>query len=157
MRVRISIVLTAALLLVGCAGHARHVATVVDSSLYEALADTHYLEQQALCGQPSCAGVPEHPIAGWSHEQSVAFNKLLLPAVEGGRQFNALMATWTPGEPLPDEARATITGIRDALNAVVADFPDGSTKSQILASLGAAQAAALAALEVYLTVKGGGQ
>lgn len=138
-----------------CAGKARHTAVVADSALYEVLNSVHQAEQTALCGQPSCAGVPTAPtVPGWTEAKSQAFNKKLLPAVEGGRQFNRILATVKAGDPLPDAAKAVIQSVSDALAAVTSDFPDGTTKTALLANIGKAQSLILAALQAVLSVKG---
>lgn len=139
----------------GCSASTRHVAVVADQTAYEALNDTHALEQTALCGLPSCAGssVVEHT-PGWTLAKSQAFNQKLLPAVRGGQQFNALLAAWTPGTPVPAAITEAVTGIGNALGAVAKDFPPSPTRDQILAHLGSAQAIILNAFNLVLVVKG---
>lgn len=139
----------------GCCSHPRHVATVADTALYEVLSDVHAAEQTALCGKASCAGVAPAPtVPGWTQAKSTAFNKKLLPAVEGGRQLNIVLAAWTPGQPLPAQATALIQSLSASLAAVTADFPDGTTKSAILGNIGKAQAIVLNILSLALQVKG---
>lgn len=141
----------------GCGATPRHIATVADNGLYEALNDAHALEQAALCGRPSCAGVPAMPVAGWSLDKSRTFNRRLLPAVDGGLQFNALLASWKPGDPVPQKVHDLIAGMAGSLAYIAADFPDGTTKTSILAKIGTAEALALQAFDLVLAVKGGGR
>jgi len=139
---------------VACA-HPRHAAVIGDAALYEALADVHAIEQRALCGQSSCAGVAVAPaVPGWTLEKSQAFNAKLLPAVEAGRQFNQVLATWQPGQPAPAQLHTEITAIGDALQTVAASFPDGVTKQQLISKIATAQAIVLQALDIFLSVKG---
>lgn len=138
-----------------CSNSTRHVAVVVDTGLYEVLADTHAIEQQALCGLPSCATSSKvEALPGWTKAKSQQFNKDLLPAVEAGRQFNRLLATWKPGDPLPRQVVDTVNGLASALTAITTDFPDGSTKTQILGDIAKAQSIIINAFSVYLTLKG---
>jgi hypothetical protein len=140
---------------VACSASTRHLAVVADQTAFEALNDTHTFEQTALCGLPSCAGSPvvEHE-KGWTLAKSQAFNTKLLPAVRAGQQFNQLLAGWKPGTPVPQAITAAVSSIGDALGAVVKDFPPGSTRTTILASLGTAQALVLNAFNLVLVVKG---
>ena len=147
------LLLLALIWLPGCAS-ARHTAVVVDSSLYEALNDAHSLEQQTLCGVPSCANVAARVTPSWTDAKSQAFNRALLPAVEGGKQFNLLLSAWKPGQPMPQGIHDLITGIASSLTQVAKDFPEGTTKSKVLADIATAQSAALTALDLYLAVKG---
>lgn len=140
---------------VACNGSLRHTAVSVDTSLYEALNNAHILEQQALCGQSTCANTLARVTQGWTDAKSQTFNKALLPAVEGGRQFNALLAAWKPGTPMPREIHDLITSLSYALTQVAGDFPEGSTKTAVIADIAKAQSAALSALDLYLAVKGG--
>lgn len=148
------LIIVALISTVGCAS-ARHTAVVADATLYEALNDAHALEQTTLCGVPSCANVAARVTPGWTDAKSQAFNKALLPAVDGGRQFNALLATWKPGQPMPAQIHDLITGMTAALTQVATDFPDGTTKTKVLTDIAQAQSVALTALDVYLSVKGG--
>lgn len=134
--------------------HPKHVAVVADTALYEALSDIHQLEQRALCGRPSCAGIPEVPISGWSHDESVAFNKTLLPAVDAGLEFNEILATWTPGQPAPERLRATMLAISGALQRILADFPAGTTRDGILAAIAQAERIIIDALNAYIEMRG---
>lgn len=145
--------LACVVVVVGCA-HPRHVAVVADVALYEALSDAHQIEQRALCGQPSCAGVPSSPIPGWSEAKSQAFNRQLLPAVDGGRQFNRLLAAWKPGTPAPAQLQGLITGLAQSLSSITSDFPDGTTKAAILSDISRAQTLLLDALATWIAVKG---
>lgn len=143
------------LFVLGCGDKTRHVVVAADSALFEVLNAVHGTEQIALCGQPSCAGVVTAPTApGWTDAKSQAFNLKLLPAVEGGRQLNRVLAAIKPGDPLPPQVQQIITSVIDALAAVTADFPDGTTKTALLANLGKAQSILLAALQAVLSVKG---
>ena len=139
----------------GACAHPRHVAVVADAALFEVLNDAHAQEQLALCGQPSCRGIATAPtVVGWTDVKSQTFNQKLLPAVEAGRQFNAALAAWKPGAPMPEQIKTTITSIGDALAAVTADFPDGTKKTRILADIGKAQQLILNAVSTFLAVKG---
>jgi hypothetical protein len=131
--------------------HARHTAVVVDVALYESLASLHAAEQTALCGLPSCAGsTQEQFVRGWTLAKSQAFNAKLLPAVEGGRQFNRMLSEWQPGTPMPAGLSPIIVSLSASLTAVTEDFPDGTTKTAVLANIGAAQAMILNALSLAL-------
>ena len=151
MRTRLLLVL---LFCAGCA-HPRHVAVVTDTAIYEMLNDAHAIEQRALCGQASCAGIPPMPMPGWSTAKSVTFNRALLPAVDGGRQFNAVLATWKPGQPMPSKLHDLINGLSASLAQVASDFPDGTTKTAIVTGIGQAQSLILTAIDAYFTIKGG--
>lgn len=140
---------------VGCA-HPRHTAVTIDAGLYTVLNAVHEGEQRALCGQPSCAGVVARVTDGWTDAKSQNFNKQLLPAVESGREFNTVLATWNQNQPVPARVHDLITGLTASLATVTSDFPDGTTKTAILANLAKAQSIALTALDLVLTVKGGG-
>ncbi len=149
------ILIAAALAASMACAHPRHAAVIGDAALYEALADVHAIEQRALCGQPSCAGVAVAPtVPGWTLEKSRAFNVKLLPAVEAGRQFTQVLATWQPGQPAPAQLHTEIAAIGDALQNVTAAFPDGVTKQQLLSRIAAAQAIVLQALDIFLSLKG---
>lgn len=153
-RFRLGLVLSILALTIACA-HPRHTAVVADTALYEVLNDVHQGEQVALCGKPSCAGAAAAPtVPGWTLEKSRAFNQKLLPAVEAGRQFNQALANWKAGQTMPDNIRQIIAALSAALQAVTADFPDGGTKSLILANIGKAQAIVLSALDIVLAAKG---
>ena len=142
----------------GCAAHAKHLAVVADTAIYEALSDVHIAEQRALCGLPSCAGSRAVEVApGWTAAKSRAFNATLLPAVEAGRQYNALIATWRPGTPVPAQVHDLIAALGAALTAITRDFPDGTTKAGILSRIGTVQALALQTLDLALTLKEGGR
>ena len=135
--------------------NARHVAVVADSAVFQILNDVHAAEQTALCGKPSCANVPVNPtVPGWTAAKSVTFNQKLLPAVDAGRQFNAVLKTWRPGTPVPQQITDLTNGIANAVTAVTADFPDSSTKSTLLAGLATAQKAVLDAITLYFSIKG---
>lgn len=139
----------------GCNGTLRHTAVAVDASLYEALNNAHVLEQQTLCGQSSCANTLARVTPGWTDAKSQTFNQAILPAVEAGKQFNALLATWKPGQPMPQAIHDLIRSLAYALTQVAGDFPEGSTKTAVIADIAKAQSVALTALDVYLSVKGG--
>ncbi len=139
-----------------CGATARHTAVVASGTAYEALADIHAYEQQALCGQPSCAGNSRvEAVPGWTAAKSQAFNQKLLPAVEAGRQYNQLLASWKSGQPVPQQVVAAVQGIGAALSAVTADFPAGTTRTTILADLATAQGIFISTFEIVLAVKGG--
>ena len=152
---RLSLVVALTALLAGCSASTRHLAVVADQTAYESLNDTHALEQTALCGRPSCAGsTVVEAQTGWTLAKSQAFNQKLLPAVRGGQQFNALLAAWQPGTPVPVAITEAVTSIGNALGAVTKDFPPGTTRDKILANLGSAQAIILNAFNLVLIVKG---
>lgn len=145
---------------VGCAPATQHVLVVLDQSLYETLTGVFQLEQTALCGKPDCYEVQPQggtllatPVPGWSLEKSRAFNRALLPAVEAGRQFNAVLAAWQPSTPLPPQVHTLIQAIATALLQVTADFPDGTTKTQILAKVSRAQTIILQVVDMILSVR----
>lgn len=140
-----------------CGKGARHALVVADSGLYEILSDVHQVEQTALCGFPSCAGHESAAptIQGWTLAKSQSFNQKLLPAVEGGRSFNALLKAWVPGTPMPAQIHQTIQGISQSLGAVTADFPDGATKAKILGNLAQATQIVINGVDLVLAVKGG--
>lgn len=154
-RTRLAVLVLVIVFASGCSASTRHLAVVADQTAYEALNDTHALEQTALCGLPSCAGstVVEHQ-KGWTLAKSQAFNTKLLPAVRGGQQFNILLAAWKPGTPVPAAITEAVTSIGSALGAVAQDFPPGTTRDAILANLGSAQAIFLNAFNLVLIVKG---
>lgn len=157
IRYRNALVALAVLATLSACAHPRHVAVVADSTLYETLNAVHGLEQQALCGQDSCAAAPVGTPArtpGWSAEKSKAFNTALLPAVSGGRALTQLLADWKPGQPVPARLHDLIVSLTTSLSRVTADFPDGTTKTAILAKLGQAQSIALQSLDLALTVGG---
>jgi hypothetical protein len=129
----------------------RHAAVVVDVALYQGLADLHAAEQTALCGQVSCADTPrEEFVKGWTLAKSQDFNRKLLPAVEAGRQFNKVLAAWQPGAPMPQGLSIVIVSVGDALAEVTKDFPEGTTKTAVLAQIGQVQGMILNALNLYL-------
>jgi hypothetical protein len=143
------------LTLSACSASARHVAVVADQTIFEVLNDIHAGEQTALCGLPSCAtSTKVETLAGWTLAKSQAFNKKLLPATEAGRQYNTLLANWTPGTPVPQEITALVSSLGQSLTAVVADFPAGSTKDTILKNISTAQGIVLSAFNLVLAVKG---
>jgi hypothetical protein len=133
----------------GCA-HPYHTATVADSAIYEVISDIHATEQVALCGKPTCAGVPPQPIDGWSVAKSEAFNKKLLPAAEAGRQLTIALLNWKPGRMLPVEIAQLIESVSEALTNVAYDFPDGSTKAKVLADLARVQQIVLSIMAVLV-------
>lgn len=141
----IGVLLTLTVGIAGCAGKARHTAVVADTALYEALNDIHTAEQAAL----------DIHLPGWTLEKSQAFNKKLLPAVEGGRQFNAALKTWKPGTPLPDAVKTEIGAIGDALTAVLADFPVSPQRDRLLDDVAKANLIALNTLRLVLEVQSG--
>lgn len=147
-------VLLIALTLSGCA-HPRHTAVVADTALFELLNETHAIEQTALCGRPSCAGVATAPtVPGWTDAKSQNFNKQLLPAVEAGRQFNTVIKAWDPSQPAPAEVRNLIHSLGDALAAVTADFPESPTKGKILANIGKGEQIVLNIIDLAVLAKG---
>jgi len=120
--------------LLSCAKH-RHVAVTVDAALYEMLAEVHSTEQMALCGAPSCVNRADTPIAGWSHDQSLAFNRALLPLAESGRQLNVRLENWQPDQKVPVEVVTLVNGLGQSLTSVLMSFPAGSTKEKLLVSI----------------------
>lgn len=144
--------LALSLVYASCAGKARHVAVVADTALYETLSDVHASEQVALCGQPSCAGEPDRPIAGWSKAKSLAFNQKLLPAVEAGRQYNRLLSQWQVGQPMPPQLAGLIRSLGDSLKDIAEYFPEGTSKTKIIGQIAAAQQIALSTLSAVLDV-----
>lgn len=153
-RLLIGLMAVAVLWLPGCA-KARHVAVVVDAALYEALNDVHSAEQTVLCGEPSCAGVPNRVTAQWTDAKSQGFNQKLLPAVSAGRQFNTVLGNWEPGTPVPEELHDIITGLSSSLAVVVQDLPGNSPqKARLVENIAKAQSIALTVLDLVLTVKG---
>src|SRR5712691_4998065 len=129
----------------------RHVVVTVDAALYEALAEVHSTEQMALCGAPSCANRVDMPIAGWSHGQSVAFNRGLLPLAESGRQLTIRLEKWQPGQPVPVEVVTLVNGLSQSLTAVLMTFPAGSTKEKLLVSIATIQQIVLSLLNQLLS------
>ncbi|SRR5712692_3122559 len=129
----------------------RHVAVTVDAALYGALEEIHSTEQMALCGAPSCANRVDMPIAGWSHGQSVAFNRALLPLAESGRQLNVRLVGWQPGQPAPAEVVTLVNGLGQSLTAVLMSFPAGSTKERLLVSIATIQQIVLSLLNQLLS------
>ncbi len=150
---RRTLLLTLALLLSACA-HPRHVAVLADTALYETISDLHTTEQTLLCGQPSCAGVLERVTPTWTDDKSKEFNRRLLPAVAGGREFNAVLASWQPGQPMPTLLHQLVGSLGTALTTVAASFPEGTTKTQILADIAKAQAIVLSALDLLMSSGG---
>ncbi len=91
-------------------------------------------------------------------KQSVAVARESLKpvaAVEAGRQYNQLLASWKSGQPVPQQVVAAVQGIGAALSAVTADFPAGTTRTTILADLATAQGIFITTFEIVLAVKGG--
>lgn len=130
--------------------HPRHTAVIADVALYESLNGLHAVEQSALCGLPSCAESSRVEfVPGWTLAKSQAFNQKLLPAVQAGRQFNILLRDWKPGTPMPAGLSAIIVSLSQALTAVTQDFPDGTTRAKILASIASAQQIILDAIAIY--------
>jgi len=139
----------------GCGAKQLHTAVVADQTLFTLLSSVHAGEQTVLCGQSSCANVTARPSgAAWTDAKSQAFNVKFLPAVEAGRQYNLVLSKIKPGNPLPQEATDLINGLADSLKAIADDYPDGSSKSKILAEIGQAQSIVLKAVAVILTIKG---
>ncbi len=155
MRRRIlSVVVLCAVIGSGCAASARHTAVLADTALYEALNNIHVTEQIALCGQASCAGVALRVTPTWTDEKSQDFNRRLLPGIAAGREFNAVLASWVPGQPMPTMLRNLVVSLSSSLSAVVASFPEGSTKSTILADIAKGQSIVLSALDLLLSIGG---
>ncbi len=147
--------LVAVLLLSSCVtGGPRHVAVLADTALYEVLNDIHTTEQIVLCGVPSCAGITGRLTASWTDEKSQDFNRRLLPVVTAGREFNNILAAWVPGQPMPVQLRLLIQGLSSSLSAVTASFPDGTTKTTILADIAKAQAIVLGAIDLTFAING---
>lgn len=143
------------LILPGCRVSTRHIAVVADRGIYETLNDIHAEEQAALCGLPSCAASSKvEALSGWTLAKSQSFNKKLLPAVEGGRQYNRLLASWKPGTPVPDGVTALIGGLGDALTIIVAEFPAGTSRDKIAKEVVQAQQVILNAFQIIIAVKG---
>jgi hypothetical protein len=149
------LILILAFTFAGCSASTRHIAVAADRSIFEVLNDIHSGEQMALCGLSSCAGSSKvETVPGWTLAKSQAFNQKLLPAVDAGRQFNSVLATWQPGTPTPPQIVTLINSLGQSLTAIVADFPAGSTRTTIVQDIQIAQSAALAAFQIVLTVKG---
>lgn len=149
----IVVLLVAGLTMTACA-KPRHSAIVVDTALAEALSTVHATEQRMLCGLPSCAGssVVEY-VPGWTAVKSRAFNQRLLPAVEAGRQFNVVLAGWDPSQPAPAVLHQVIPALSSSVAAVLADMPDGTTKTEILTHLAQAQRLVLDVLDLALEAR----
>src|SRR6185503_788482 len=139
----------------GCGSSKRHLAVLADTALYEAMSNIHATEQIALCGQPSCAGVAVRVTPTWTDEKSQDFNRRLLPGIAAGREFNSVLASWTPGQPMPVMLRNLVASLSSSLAAVVASFPDGATKADVLAHIAKAQSIVLSALDLLLSIGGG--
>ncbi len=155
---KVGVLLVAALvgagaLTLGCGGK-RHAAVVADVALYETLNDVHAAEQLALCGLPSCAQsiVVEYE-KGWTKAKSEAFNTTLLPAVRGGRGFNAILKAWVPGTPLPKAVTDIVQSLAQSLTNVTEAFPEGATKTKVLAAIAKSQTLVLSALSLVLSFK----
>lgn len=147
----LSAVILAAALTSACA-QPRHVAVLADTALYEVISDTHSIEQTVLCGMPSCAGVSSRPTAGWDDAKSRLFNAHLLPAVAAGREFNSILASWKPGQPMPAMLHNLILSLSQSLSAIASDFPEGQTKTNILADISKAQSIVLSAMDLLMSV-----
>lgn len=155
LRVLVVVALASLLTAASCQQSARHTAVVTDTALFELLNDTHAVEQTALCGQPSCAGVPAVPtVPGWTLAKSQTFNRAFLPAVEAGRQFNVVLAKWDPAQPAPAELRALVKSLGDSLAAVTLDFPESQTKAKILGNLGKGEQIVLNVFDLVVLEKG---
>lgn len=151
MRVPVTLLLALALVS-ACAHGQRHAVVVVDAALYDAIADIHQTEQVALCGQPSCDGVPDKPIPGWSRVQSARFNSILLPIASAGRELNTQLADWQPGQPVPEQVATLVNGLAASLANVTETFPAGSTREHLLTTIARVQAITLATLNNVLLV-----
>lgn len=154
-QVRTILVVGLALLTMAACGPKRHAAVVADTALFEALNATHKLEQMALCGAPTCAGVTLRVTPGWGDAESQAFNRAMLPAVESGRQFNTVLAAWRPGTPVPEQVHTVAHALSDAVANVASTFPDRPGKAELMTSLARAQGVVLTVLDLALTVGGG--
>jgi hypothetical protein len=149
------VVALASLLTAASCPTAKHTTVISDTALFELLNDTHTVEQKALCGQPSCAGVPAVPtVQGWTLAKSQGFNTAFLPAVEAGRQFNVVLATWDPSQPAPTELRALVKSLGDSLAAITLDFPESPTKTTLLGNIGKGQQIVLNVFDLVVLSKG---
>jgi hypothetical protein len=143
------------LTLSACGASARHIAVVADQTIYEAVADIHSGEQAALCGLPSCAtSTKVEVLPGWTLAKSQAFNKKLLVGEDAARELNSIVSGWTPGASVPTTVTTLIGHLADSLTNVLADFPNGSTKTKMLADIRIAQSIVLNAFNIILIVKG---
>ena len=107
-----------------------------------------------LCGQVTCAGVTTRVTPTWQDMQSQYFNLKLLPGSVAAREFNAVLGSWRPGAPMPDQLVNLISSLSQALRDVTSSFPDGTTKTAILASIAKAQQIILGAVNLLLSVNG---
>jgi hypothetical protein len=138
-----------------CAAKSYHTAVVADTEVFAVLDGVHRAEQTVLCGSFSCAGVAARPAgAAWNDAKSQAFNLKFLVAVEAGRMFNTQLRSWKPGTPAPLAITQLINSLADSLSAIAAEFPDGTTKTKILADIGTAQSVILKAIAIVMSVKG---
>lgn len=156
--IALCVTLAVALAFSGCANKsAKHSATVIDVGLYEVLNSIHETEQQALCGHPSCAqfagAVPA--VQGWTVEKSAEFNRKLLPAVTAGKEFNATLRAWKPGEPMPQQVRDLIASLSASLTTVIGEFPVSQQREQLVTYIARAQALVLSAMNILLGAQGG--
>lgn len=150
------LVIFALLVSTGCAARTKHAIVVTDTALYEILNNVHEIEQNMLCGAPSCAGIATRLSPGWTDAKSQDFNKKLLPAVEVGRQLNQVLAQWDPKAAPPDKIHDLVTSLTESLKVVVSDFPEGTMKSALLSGIARAQNVALYILDAVLLLKGQG-
>src|SRR5258708_4177437 len=115
-----AVVLALALTFFGCA-HPRHVLVVVDQSMFQAISTINKADQQALCQQDACVvanpdGTVQQlssPVPGLSLDKSRAFEKTLLIAATTGQQFNAILASWVPGTPMPAQLHTLVGALSD--------------------------------------------
>jgi hypothetical protein len=142
-------------LTVSCA-HPRTVAIQVDSAIYAVLVEIHQEEQQALCGQPSCANVPDgNGMPGWTREKSQAFNQRLAYAAKASVELTKNLQAWKPGQPISANVRALIESIGQSLAVLIQTFPDGPSKTDMLSDFGKAQQLALSIMADVLDASGG--
>ena len=126
-------------LLAGCSQNPRHQLTVASSSVASALFAIQDSEEVLYrSGQ----------ITGAQH---VAFNTELVKALVLGRDFNAAILAWRPGQPLP----AQLAGLRESLLRLSSDLlmgVDPAARTQIQATIATTYDAVLM---VLLATQGG--
>ncbi len=124
-------------LAVGCASAPRHQATVASGSVYNALATVQDTEATLFKGGQ---------ITDTQHK---AFAEKMVIALEAGRAFNAAVAAWPHGTPIPPTLKQSVDNVFKSTNAALAVLPLGPARDALVSRVLAVAQAVTDALLVH--------
>ena len=116
----------------GCAGKARHIATVTVVSAKGALDIAQDTEPLLVCGAASAPAAP----ACVTPDAHKAIHGTLADAYAIHKQLATAVRDWPQGQPAPATIPTYLAQITDLLQRVLDSLPPGSVKDRLTALLG---------------------